>query len=73
MSAKGFVSVLIVTWICFVLVSIGSVLGERAAEPTTIERVDTLYMPPVPEFIEAWRLQCYWVPTEPTGGPSDEF
>ena len=30
-------------------------------EPVIIERVDTLYRPPVPEFIEAFRLQCEWV------------
>ena len=32
-----------------------------APEPVVIERVDTLYRPPVPEFIEMFRLQCEWV------------
>jgi len=29
--------------------------------PETVERVEILYRPPNPEFIEAFRLQCVWV------------
>ena len=45
--------------------AIGIYLGHHwrapPPEPVIIERVDTLYRPPVPEFIEAFRLQCEWV------------
>jgi len=30
----------------------------------TMVRVDTIYKPPQPTFIEAFRLKCYWVPRE---------
>ena len=38
--------------------------GVNIPSPVVIERVDTLYRPPVPEFIEMFRLQCYWIPEE---------
>ena len=51
--------------ICISLFLIGWILRENTMptpEPVIIERTDTLYRPPVPEFIEAFRLQCEWVP-----------
>jgi len=41
-----------------------SILGwlhTPTPETVIIERTDTIYRPPVPEFIEAFRLQCEWV------------
>lgn len=43
--------------------SIGGGWGEPPA-PVVVEKVDTVHSPPTPDFIEAFRLQCYWVPRE---------
>ena len=50
---------------CVFLFAACALIGIRrntpTPEPVIIVRVDTLYRPPVPEFIEAFRLQCEWV------------
>ena len=53
-------------WLTILLIPVGAtagfVFGQWVApEPVIIERTDTLYLPPVPEFIEMFRLQCEWV------------
>lgn len=52
--------------------SVGGGLGEPPA-PVVVERVDTVHSPPVPDFIEVFELQCYWIPKLEESGDADQI
>ena len=37
-------------------------LSKGAPEPVVVEHTDTVRAPPDPDFIEAFRLDCRWIP-----------
>ena len=62
--------------VCILAVgSVGAVFVEKAKNlerellslrDSVPVRVDTIYQPPKPDFITAFRLQCEWVPRKDT-------
>jgi hypothetical protein len=46
--------------------ALGYFNGSRGGPPAPVAepQVDTVHVLPTPDFIEAFRLQCYWIPRE---------
>lgn len=55
---------ILITVVAYLLGALTADWLRRPPSPEVVLQVDTIREPPQPDFIEMFRLQCYWAPRE---------